>query len=137
MDLHDAMTFAKGRHQGVLATIRRDGRPQLSNIVFSLEDDGVARISVTDDRAKTRNLRRDPRALLYVPGDSFWHYAVLDGIAELTPVAREPQDPTVNELIELYRAVSGEHPDWDEFRTAMVNERRLVIRFRPVAAYGQ
>ena len=66
MELADALSFARGRRQGVLTTIRSSGRPQLSNIVYTLGDDDVARISVTDSRAKTKNLRRDPRASLYV-----------------------------------------------------------------------
>jgi PPOX class probable F420-dependent enzyme len=142
MDLREGVDFARSRHQGVLVTRRRDGRPQLSNIVFALSgggatgDGAVARISVTDDRAKTLNLRRDPAATLYVPGDSFWSYVVLDGTAELSPVSSAPDDETVDELVELYRAVSGEHPDWAEYREAMVSERRLVARVRPTHAYG-
>ncbi|MGH9086956.1 MAG: PPOX class F420-dependent oxidoreductase [Acidimicrobiales bacterium] len=135
MDLAAALAAARERHQGVLVTLRRDGRPQLSNIVYAL-DGGIARISVTDDRAKTANLRRDPRASLYVPGESFWSYLVLDGTAELTPVAAAPNDATVEELVGLYRAVGGEHPDWTDFRSTMVAERRLVARLRFDWAYG-
>jgi PPOX class probable F420-dependent enzyme len=152
MDLHDALDFMLQRHQGVLVTRRRDGRPQLSNIVYALGDgtggtgvtgvssrgDGPVRISTTASRAKTRNLRRDPAASLYVPGDTFWSYVVIDGTAELSPVAAAPDDAVVDELVELYRAASGqEHPDWEEFRTAMVAEGRLVVRLRPTHAYGQ
>ncbi|MHB1584466.1 MAG: PPOX class F420-dependent oxidoreductase [Acidimicrobiales bacterium] len=135
MELDRALAFAGARNQGVLATIRRDARPQLSNIVYRL-DGGVARISVTADRAKTRNLERDPRASLYVVGDDFWHYVVLDGMAELAPVAGAPDDATVEELVGLYRAISGEHPDWDEYRRVMVDERRLVVRLSIDRAYG-
>lgn len=143
MDLAHGLDFARGRHQGVLVTRRTDGRPQLSNIAFALSggerdggDEPVVRISVTDDRAKTRNLRRDPAASLYVPGDSFWSYVVLDGAAELSAVASAPDDPTVEELVALYRSISGDHPDWAEFRSVMVSERRLVVRLRPTYAYG-
>src|SRR5579875_3814557 len=112
MDFADALTYAAEHTQGVLATVRRDGRPQLSNISYRLEGT-TARISVTEDRAKTKNLRRDPRGALYVPGQSFWSYAVLDGTAQLSAVAAEPDDPTVNELVDLYRSIRGEeHPDW-------------------------
>lgn len=135
MELDQAVAFASRRQQGVLVTIRRDARPQLSNILYHLAD-GVARISVTDARAKTRNLRRDPRASLYVVGDDFWHYVVLDGRAELTPVAETPDDATVAELVDLYRAIRGEHPDWDEYRRVMVEERRLVVRLTIDHAYG-
>jgi PPOX class probable F420-dependent enzyme len=90
----------------------------------------LVRVSVTDTRAKVRNLRRDPRASFYVTSRDFWRWAVADGIAELTPVATDPQDATVEELIEVYRAIAGEHPDWDDFRRAMVADRRLVFRLR-------
>lgn len=135
MELDQALAFAGARNQGVLATIRRDARPQLSNIIYRL-DGGVARISVTADRAKTRNLERDPRASLYVVGDDFWHFVVLDGMAELTPAAKEPDDATVAELVDLYRSISGEHPDWEEYRRVMVGERRLVVRLSIDRAYG-
>ena len=130
MEFADALSFVRGRRQGVLTTIRSSGRPQLSNIVYALGDDDVARISVTDSRAKTRNLRRDPRASLYVVGDDFWSYVVLEGTAELAPVAADPADETVDELVALYRAVAGEHPDWDEYRRDMVADGRLVVRLR-------
>ena len=136
MELDEALAFARPRHQGTFVTRRRDGRPQLSNIAFALDDRDLVRISVTDDRAKTKNLRRDPVSSLYVAGSTFWSYVVLDGSAELSPVAAEPGDDTVEELVTLYRAVSGEHPDWDEYREAMVRDRRLVLRFRPDHAYG-
>ncbi len=136
MDLDTALAFARPRHQGVLVTLRRDGRPQLSNIAYRVGTDDVVRISVTADRAKTRNLERDARASLYVSRDDFWAYLVIDGTAELTPVAERPDDPTVNELVDLYRSLQGEHPDWDEYRAAMVNDRRLVVRLRPERAYG-
>ena len=136
MELAQALEFAHGRQQGVLATIRRDGRPQLSNILYAFDEQGAARISVTDDRAKTRNLRRDSRASLYIPGDIFWQWVVLDGATELSPVAQSPDDPTVEALIAFYRDLSGEHPDWDDYRRAMVTDMRLLIRFTPERAYG-
>jgi PPOX class probable F420-dependent enzyme len=121
--------------RGVLVTLKRDGRPQLSNISYAARD-GVIRISVTDDRAKTRNLRRDPRASLYVTRDDFWAYAVVEGDAELSAVATEPHDAAVEELIDLYRDVNGEHPDWDDYRAAMVRDRRLVVRLPIARVYG-
>lgn len=137
MELDNAITYAKDRHQGVLVTRRRDGGPQMSNIVYAMAPDGMARISVTDDRAKTKNLRRDPASTLYVPGDSFWSYVVFDGTASLTPPTEAPDDETAEELVALYREIRGEdHPDWDEYRRVMVDERRLVVRFRPTHAYG-
>lgn len=138
MDLREGLDFARSHHQGVLVTRRADGRPQLSNILYDVSGSGaVARISVTESRAKTRNLRRDTSATLYVPGDSFWSYVVLDCTAELSPVAAAPGDATVEELVGLYRSIRGDdHPDWDEYRAVMVSERRLVVRLRPTHAYG-
>lgn len=135
MDLADALGFAGGRRHGALVTIGRDGRPQLSMIAYALEGP-VARISVTNDRIKTANLRRDPRASLYVVGDSPWAWVVLEGTAEVSDVAATPQDAVTQELVELYRAVAGEHPNWDEFRRSMVGDGRLVVRLRAQRAYG-
>ena len=135
MELADALTFASSRRNGVLVTLKRDGRPQLSNITYHAAD-GTVRISITADRAKHRNLERDPRASLYVGREDFWGYVVLEGDAELSPVAADPADATADELVELYRAVAGEHPDWDDYRRAMVADRRVVLRLRPTHAYG-
>jgi PPOX class probable F420-dependent enzyme len=121
--------------RGVLVTLKRDGRPQLSNVAYAF-DDGVIRISVTEDRAKTKNLRRDPRASFHVAREDFYAYAVAEGDAELTPVAADPHDATVDQLVEVYRAVAGEHDDWDDFRAAMVRDRRLVVRLPVVRVYG-
>jgi PPOX class probable F420-dependent enzyme len=136
MELNDALEFIRERRHGVLTTIKQDGRPQLSNIAFALGDDGVIRVSITDTRAKTANARRDPRVALHVTRDDFYAYAVIEGQAELSPVAADPGDATVDELVEQYRAIAGEHPDWDDFRRAMVADRRLVLRLHPERAYG-
>jgi len=136
MDLTDAIAFARTRQQGVLVTIKRDGRPQLSNITYSVGDDGVIRISVTASRAKTANARRDERVSLHVTRDDFYAYAVIEGRAEVTPVASDPHDATVEELIEYYRAAAGEHPDWDDYRRVMIADGRLVLRIHPERAYG-
>jgi PPOX class probable F420-dependent enzyme len=136
MDLADALAFAGASHDGVLVTLKRDGRPQLSNISYAVVD-GAIGISITDDRAKTRNLRRDPRASLYVTSADFWSYVVLEGEAELTPVSASPDDATVEQLITLFRAVQGkEHPDWDDYRAAMVRDKRLIAWVRPTHTYG-
>jgi len=136
MELAAALDFARSRHNGVLVALKRDGRPQLSNITYLVGDDGVVRISITADRAKYVNLSRDPRASLYVSREDFWGYVVLEGDASLTPPAADPHDATVEELIELYRGVQGEHPDWDDYRAAMVKDRRVVVRLTPAHAYG-
>ena len=126
-----------GRWQGVLVTLRQDGRPQLSNVNYGWDaQTQTIRVSTTDDRAKTANMRRDPRVSFYVTSGDFWSYAVVDGHAELSAVAKDPYDATVEELNDLYRAVRGEHPDWDDYRAAMVRDRRLVVRIRAERAYG-
>ena len=136
MDLDTGLDFARSRRNGVLITLKRDGRPQSSNIAYVVGEDGLVRISVTEGRAKTRNMRRDPRVSLHVSADDFWSYVVLEGDAELSPVATDPGDATVDELVEYYRVMQGEHPDWDEYRAAMVRDERLVLRIRATHAYG-
>ena len=136
MELNDVLEFMRSRSHGVVTTIKRDGRPQLSNISYHLGDDGVIRVSVTDGRAKTANLRRDPRVSLYVVGDDFWSYAVVEGQADISAVAASPDDDTTDELVALYRSLAGEHPDWDEYRAAMVADRRVVLRIQPEHGYG-
>jgi PPOX class probable F420-dependent enzyme len=125
------------RREGILVTTRRDARPQLSNVNYAFDaEERLIRISTTDDRAKVRNLRRDPRASFHVSSTDFWMYAVAEGVADLSPVAADPDDATVEELIDLYRAVQGEHPDWADYRAAMVRDHRLVVRMRVERAYG-
>ena len=126
-----------GNRLGVLATIKRDGRPQLSNVTYHFEPrDLVIEVSITEPRAKTRNLRRDPRASLLVGSDDGWAYAVAEGNAILTPPAAAPDDDTVEALITLYRNVAGEHPDWDDYRAAMVADRRVLLKLPISHLYG-
>ncbi|MFD6463727.1 PPOX class F420-dependent oxidoreductase, partial [Streptomyces roseolus] len=129
MDLSDAVDFARTARRSVLTTIRRNGRPQLSNVLHLTGEDGLIRISLTADRAKYHNLRRDPWAALHVTSPDFFAYAVLEGTVELTPVAGTPDDATANQLVAYYRAATGEHPDWNEYRKAMVHERRVLATF--------
>jgi PPOX class probable F420-dependent enzyme len=137
MDLDRALQAARARKESVLVTLRRDGRPQLSNVIHAVDQlSNVIRVSTTADRAKYANLRRQPWAALHVNGESFWSYAVLECEVELSPVASDPHDQTVAELVELYRALSGEHEDWEDYRAAMVRDRRLVVRLTPTRAYG-
>ncbi len=136
MDLDDALDFSRSTRQSVLVTLRRDGRPQLSNVLHHTFDDGVIRISITADRAKYHNLAREPWAALHVTREDFFAYAVLEGEAELSPVAAAGDDDTVEELVTLYRALMGEHDDWDDYRATMVRDRRVVVRLRPTRAYG-
>lgn len=136
MEISDAIAFLRTRQHGVIATQKRDGRPQLSNITYAVDDDDVIRVSVTDGRAKTRNLRRDPRASLHVAREDFWAYAVVECDVELLPVAADPTDATVDALVDYYRAVAGEHDDWDAYRQAMVADGRLLLLLTPTHAYG-
>lgn len=136
MDLNSALQAARDRNQSVLVTLKSDGRPQLSNVLHSVGPDGVIRISTTSDRAKYANLRRTPWAALHVNGPDFWSYAVVEGEVTLSDVADATDDAVVDELVDLYRALQGEHDDWDDYRAAMVHERRAVVRVRPTRAYG-
>jgi PPOX class probable F420-dependent enzyme len=136
MDLTEALAFVTSHRQGVVTTIRENGRPQLSNIYYVPGDDGALRISITDTRAKTANIRRDPRVSLYVLGENFFEYVVLECTAELTPVAADPHDDTVDQLVAYYQAGQGEHPDWDDYRAAMVADKRLILTLHPERAYG-
>jgi PPOX class probable F420-dependent enzyme len=122
---------------GVLATIQPDGRPHLSNVSYTFDPNTrLIRISVTDSRVKVRNLRRDPRASFHVSSSNGWSYVVAEGVGELTPVAADENDPTVEELIEVFRAIGGEHPDWQEYREAMVADKRMVLRIPVERVYG-
>jgi uncharacterized protein len=118
----EAMEFIGANTRGVLATIKRDGRPQLSHISYTLDDDGLIKISVTQDRAKTKNARRDPRVSLNVVGDNWYQYVVVEGTAGFIE-----EDP-LPALRHVYERIAGKpHPDWDEFDEAMINDRRLVM----------
>jgi PPOX class probable F420-dependent enzyme len=91
---------------------------------------------VTDGRAKTKNLLRDPRASFHVTNETFYSYVVAEGTATLSDVATDPGDAAADELVELYRSVAGEHPDWDEYRAAMVSDKRRVVRIPVEKVYG-
>ena len=123
---------------GVLATIRSDGRPQLSTVNHVLDRERrVLEVSTREQLAKTVNLRRDPRASYHVGSDDGWSYAVAEATARFGEVARDPHDDSVTDLIDLYRRASGgEHPDWDDFRHAMVREQRVVLTLEIERVYG-
>ena len=125
------------RHHGVVVTLKKDGRPQLSNVSYTFDPERrLIRVSITDGRAKTKNLRRDPRVSFYVSTPDFRSYVVAEGKAELTPVTKSTDDATADELVDVYRAIAGEHPDWDEYREAMVADDRLVLRIPVTRVYG-
>jgi PPOX class probable F420-dependent enzyme len=136
MELNDALAAARDNRESTLTTIRQNGRPQLSNVLHAVSDDGLIRISTTADRAKFKNLEREPWAALHVNAGNFWSYAVIEGDVTLSAIAAEPTDDAVEELVELYRSLAGEHDNWDDYRAAMVSEQRAVVRIRPTRAYG-
>jgi PPOX class probable F420-dependent enzyme len=136
LPLDEALAYVLQHTHGVLVTLRADGRPQLSNVLYVPGDGPTVRISVTDSRAKTANLRRDPRGSLHVTSADFWSYAVLDGTVGLSPVAADADDAVVDELVDMYRRAQGEHEDWAEFRRAMVDQGRIVATLSPTYAYG-
>ena len=137
MELSSALTWAADRKNAVLITIRKDGRPQSSDISYSVND-GVFLISVTGDRAKTANMRRDPRTVLHITDPGSWSYVSFDGTVELSPATQATDDATSDALVAYYEQVAGQaHPDWAEYRQAMVDEGRLLLTFRPSSVVGQ
>jgi PPOX class probable F420-dependent enzyme len=126
MDVSEALDFVRQHHRGVLATRRADGRPQLSVIVAAVDDADRVVISTREPAMKTRNVRRDPRvSLLVFTDDFFGPWVQLDGPATVVslPDAMEP-------LVDYYRRLSGEHPDWDDYRAAMERDRRVILQIR-------
>jgi len=131
------LSLVADRDLCVLATLKRDGRPQLSHVNYAYDSaTSVVRVSLTDDRAKVKNLRRDPRASVFVSSEDGWSYTVLEGKMELSDIAAATDDDAVDELVDIYRLIQGEHPDWDEYRQVMVADKRLVGRLAVVNAYG-
>ena len=136
MELDEALTWVAEKTHGILITIRRDGRAQSSDISFTLKD-GKFCISATASRAKTRNLLRDDRAVLHVTSPKTWSYISFDGTVEVTSPAQSKNDEVNQELAEIYQRILGEeHPNWEEFQHAMINDGRLVLRFVPQSAVG-
>lgn len=135
------LAVAASRQIGALAALKRDGRPQLSMVNYALDaSDQTAptvRVSVVDGRAKVANLLRDPRGSLMVTSENGWSYVVLEGDVAFSPVAVAEDDDVVAELVELYRTIRGEdHPDWPDYRRAMVEDGRRILRLRVTRVYG-
>jgi PPOX class probable F420-dependent enzyme len=132
------LALTSARNIGALATIKSDGRPRLSTVNFTLNPaTSTARISVIEGLTTVQNLRRDPRASIFVGNPDGLTYAVLEGTIELSAVASVPDDETVQELVEVFRAIRGEdHPDWADYRAEMVADRRMVARLRVESVYG-
>lgn len=123
---------------GVLATIKSDGRPQLSPVTpFYDRDAGVIQVSMTAGRAKTANLRRDQRASLEVTSPDGWAWATAEGTATLLGPGSDPHGPEVQALVNYYRNASGEHPDWDEYRSVMISDRRVLMTMTVDKVYGE
>ena len=122
---------------GVLATIKADGLPQLSPVTpYYDQEDGVILVSITEGRAKTANLRRDPRAALEVTSPDGWAWATAEGPVTLIGPGTDPHGPEVEALVDYYRKAGGEHPDWAEYRSVMVSDRRVLLVLKVVHVYG-
>ncbi|WP_370942997.1 PPOX class F420-dependent oxidoreductase [Amycolatopsis sp. cg5] len=122
---------------GVLATIKRDGRPQLSPVLpFYDKENGVIHVSMREGLVKTVNLRRDPRATLEVTSPDGGSWATAEGTATLIGPGTDPHGPEVEALVDYYRTAAGEHPDWAEYRATMVADRRVLMTMTVDHVYG-
>jgi PPOX class probable F420-dependent enzyme len=133
----DARTLLAESRLGVLATIKSNGLPQLSPVTpFYDRDTDVVYVSMTEGRAKTANLRRDPRAAIEVTSSDGWAWATAEGSVTLTGPGSDPDGPEVEALVDYYRRAAGEHPDWDEYRSVMVSDRRVLMAMTVQRVYG-
>jgi PPOX class probable F420-dependent enzyme len=130
MDIADAVNVVRQQHHAVLATTRADGSPQMSPVGVTADEAGRLLISSRKTAYKTRNLRRDPRAWVCVLPDAFYgRWIQVEGEVEIVELP-----DAMDLLIDYYRRISGEHPDWDEYRQAMVAEQRVMLLIRPTRA---
>jgi PPOX class probable F420-dependent enzyme len=135
---YDPRTLLAESRLGVLATLKSDGRPQLSPVMPYYDPAAeILYVSVTEGRAKTANLRRDPRTALEVTAPDGRSWATAEGTATLIGPGTDPDGPEVDALVEYYRLAAGEHPDWAEYRSAMVSDRRVLLRMPVDRVYGQ
>jgi PPOX class probable F420-dependent enzyme len=133
----DPHTLLMASRLGVLATIKSDGRPQLSPVMpFYDLGTGVIYVSMSAGSAKTANLRRDPRATLEVTNPDGRTWATAEGTATLTGPGVDPHGFEVQALVDYYRIAAGEHPDWDEYRSVMVSDRRVLMAMTVDRVYG-
>ncbi len=122
MNRDEALEYVRKNNRGVLATIKKDGRPQLSNIAYLLDHDGKVKISTTAGTYKVRNMQRDPRVAMTALGDNWYRYIVVEGQATVS------EEGQLAELRRLYEAIAGKpHPDWEEYDAAMLKDRRVII----------
>lgn len=134
IELADGLAWAAEVRGGIIITLRRDGRPQSSDVHHAVVD-GTIVFSVLPTRAKVYNIERDERVVYHVSHEG--SYVSFDGTAEVSPIATETHGPAMDVLIGAYRAAAKkDHPDWDEFREAMVRERRRVITITPTSVVG-
>lgn len=130
MDLDEARAVVSEQHRAVLSTMRQDGTPQMSPVLASVDDAGRIVLSTRIGAYKVRNLRRDPRAWLCVLPDGFFgRWIQVEGEAEIVELPE-----AMELLVDYYRTVAGEHPDWDDYRTQMEKERRVLVRITPTRA---
>lgn len=134
----DPHTLLAETRLGVLATIKANGLPQLSPVTpFYDRAAGIIYVSITEGRAKTANLRRDPRAALEVTRTDGWAWATAEGAVTLTGPGADPHSTEVEALVDYYRSAAGEHPDWDEYRAVMVSDRRVLMALTVERVYGE
>ncbi|HUG86266.1 MAG TPA: TIGR03618 family F420-dependent PPOX class oxidoreductase [Euzebya sp.] len=136
MDLADATPFLTDHQQAVVVTVGEQDVPHASNVLYHFDGD-TFRVSVTDDRVKTTNLRRRPLALMHVSSEDFWRWVAAECDADLSPVSAEAGDAVGQELLDLYETLTGPHPHPEEFLQAMVDDHRLVLRLTARRVYGQ
>lgn len=124
MDADEAREFIRTHHNGVMATTRANGRPQLSPVTVGVDAAGFVVVSTREPSMKVKNVRRDPWASVCVVQDEFFGpWVRVDGPVEVVALPE-----AMDGLVDIYRSVKGEHPDWDEFRQAMVDEQRVLLR---------
>jgi len=130
MDINEAVDYVRTQHHAVLGTLKGDGTPQLSPVTVGVDDDGYAIISTRAPAYKVRNVRRDPRVWLCAFPDAFYgQWVQIDGTAEVVELPE-----AMDGLVAYYRSISGEHPDWDDYRAAMVRDQRVLLRITPTRA---
>lgn len=137
VDLPELLDFLRGRHDGVLVTSRRDGSPQLSPVTYGVDGEGRILVSTYPERAKVHNLRRNPAAALMAVSSPFADpWVQVDGTAEVLDLPEAIED-----FVEYYRVIAGEHPDWEEYRAAMLDQGKCLVRITitrwgPIATGG-
>ena len=124
MEISEALEFIKANHRGVIATTRADGRTAMSPIACDVDADGRVVVSTRETAMKVKHIERDPHVAICVLNDGFFgQWVQVEGTAEIVHLPEAMEG-----LVEYYRRVSGEHPDWDDYRAAMVRDRRVLVR---------